>query len=119
MFRTAVPGDIDNIFDNLLSNAVKYTPPSGRVSVKLEQSDGGFLLRIQDSGIGIPPAAMPNLFKEYYRAPNAKEASPHGTGLGLALVQKLVQKYAGRIHVDSKLNEGSTFEVFLQADSEN
>jgi len=119
MVRTAVPGDIDNILDNLLSNAVKYTPASGQVSIRLGRSDGGYLLRVQDNGIGIPESARPNLFKEYYRAPNAKEASPHGTGLGLALVQKLVQKYSGRIRVESRQNEGTTFEVFLPADSGN
>jgi signal transduction histidine kinase len=117
MMRTAVKEDIENVMGNLLSNAVKYTAGAGTVSVDLRQSDGGYRLSVDDTGIGIPKEALPNLFKEYYRAPNAKLASPHGTGLGLALVQKLVQKYGGRIRVDSRLNEGTHFEVFLPAES--
>jgi signal transduction histidine kinase len=117
MMRTAVKEDIENVMGNLLSNAVKYTPGPGTVVADLRQSDGGYRLSIEDTGIGIPKEALPNLFKEYYRAPNAKLASPHGTGLGLALVQKLVQKYGGKIRVDSRLNEGSHFEVFLPIES--
>jgi two-component system sensor histidine kinase VicK len=59
---------------------------------------------------------MPNLFREYFRAPNAREMTRHGTGLGLALVQKLVVRYGGKIRVNSRLNEGSTFEVILPAE---
>lgn len=117
MIRVAVKEDLENIVGNLLSNAVKYTPAAGKVTISLHQSNGEYRLKVEDTGIGIPKEAMPNLFKEYFRAPNAKEASPHGTGLGLALVQKLTQKYGGRIRVDSRLNEGTLFEVFLPAGS--
>ncbi len=117
MVRSAVKGDIENIFGNLFSNAVKYTPPEGTITASLNEADRGFRLRVEDTGIGIPTESMPNLFREYFRAPNAKEASRHGTGLGLALVHKLVQKYGGRIRVDSRLNEGSLFEVWLPAEA--
>ncbi len=117
MARTAVKGDIENIFGNLFSNAVKYTPPNGKVTVRLGEAAGGYRLRVEDTGIGIPAESMPSLFREYYRAPNAKEASRHGTGLGLSLVHKLVQKYGGKICVDSRVNEGSTFEIWLPAES--
>jgi len=113
MVRRAVAGDIEKILGNLFSNAVKYTPAGGRVQISLEAEDGHCTLRVSDTGIGIPPESMPNLFKEYYRAPNAKEATRHGTGLGLALVQQLVRKYDGRINVESRLDEGTTFEVVL------
>ncbi len=116
MVRTAARGDIENIMGNLLSNAVKYTPEGGRVTAALEEAGGGYEFHVQDTGIGIPAESMPNLFQEYFRAPNAKEATRHGTGLGLALVLKLVQKYGGRIRVESRVNEGTRFDVFLPAE---
>jgi two-component system, OmpR family, phosphate regulon sensor histidine kinase PhoR len=116
MIRTAVKGDMENIFGNLLSNAVKYTKEGGRITASLHPEGKGYRLKVEDTGIGIPKEAMPNLFREYFRAPNAREVTRHGTGLGLALVQKLVVKYGGKIRVNSRLNEGSTFEVFLPAE---
>lgn len=118
MTRTAVRADLENILGNLFTNAVKYTPEDGRVTLALTAENGGHRLRVEDTGIGIPKESMPSLFREYYRAPNAKEATRHGTGLGLALVQKLVRKYGGQIRVQSRLNEGSLFEVFLPAERE-
>jgi signal transduction histidine kinase len=113
MKRTAVRGDLENILGNLLSNAVKYTREGGRVTAELEAIDGAHLLRVRDTGIGIPAASLPNLFREYFRAPNAKELTRHGTGLGLALVKKLVEKYGGTIRVESRVDEGTLFEVVL------
>jgi signal transduction histidine kinase len=118
MIRTAVKGDMDNILSNLLSNAVKYTQPEGRIGVSLKADGRAFVLRVEDTGIGIPRESLPSLFREYFRAPNAREATRHGTGLGLALVQKLVQKYGGKIRVDSRLNEGSVFEVLIPAEGD-
>ena len=60
-----------------------------------------------------PKDALPKLFTEYFRATNAREMERHGTGLGLALVQRLVRKYGGRIRVDSVLNRGTLVEVLL------
>jgi signal transduction histidine kinase len=111
--RMAAKGDLEKILSNLLSNAVKYTRPAGRIDARLEDSPGGILFRVKDNGIGIPKEAIPNLFTEYFRAPNAREMERHGTGLGLALVQRLVRKYGGRIHVDSVLHHGTLVEVLL------
>jgi signal transduction histidine kinase len=113
LVRKAAHGDLEKILGNLLSNAVKYTNSGGRISVRLEESPGGILFRVKDTGIGIPKSAMPRLFTEYYRAPNAKEMERHGTGLGLALVQKLVRKYDGKIRVDSVEGRGTLVEVVL------
>ncbi len=111
--RTAAKGDLEKVMSNLLSNAVKYTPPGGRIDARLEDSPGGVVFRVKDTGIGIPRDALARLFKEYFRAPNAKSMERHGTGLGLALVQKIVRKYGGRIRVDSVVDKGSLFEVLL------
>ncbi|MBD3163144.1 MAG: hypothetical protein GF346_11895 [Candidatus Eisenbacteria bacterium] len=113
LIRLAARGDLENIIGNLFSNAVKYTPRGGKIDASLEDAPGGVVFRVRDSGIGIPKEALPRLFTEYFRASNAKEMARHGTGLGLALVQKLVRKYGGRIRVDSTEGRGSVFEVFL------
>ncbi len=68
----------------------------GGLTRDLEDSPGGILFRVKDTGIGIPKDAIPKLFTEYFRATNARDMERHGTGLGLALVQRLVRKYGGR-----------------------
>ncbi len=109
----AASGDMEKIFGNLLSNAVKYTPRGGTIQVELIEAPTGFLFRVKDSGIGIPKDALPRLFTGFFRAPNARAMERHGSGLGLVLVQKLVQKYGGRIRVASREGEGARFEVLL------
>ncbi len=104
---------IDRIIGNLISNAIKYTPAGGHVRVGLKCVDREALIQIADSGIGIPEASLPHLFEEFYRAPNAKAIQKEGTGLGLAITRDLVVRYGGRITVESKLGEGTTFTVIL------
>ena len=96
LMRMAAKGDLEKVLSNLLSNAVKYTRPKGRIDARIEDSPGGILFRVKDTGIGIPRDAIPKLFTEYFRATNARDMERHGTGLGLALVQRLVRKYGGR-----------------------
>jgi len=104
--------ELDRIFNNLASNAVKYTP-QGRVSILLERYDGYARTVVSDSGIGIPEEALPNLFQEFYRAPNAKAIEAAGTGLGLSIVKDLVERYGGSIGVESREREGTAFTVDL------
>jgi signal transduction histidine kinase len=108
---------LDRIFVNLVGNAIKYTPPGGsvtvamqRVEVGLGQSDG-IEVQVIDDGIGIPEESLPQLFQEFYRAPNAKSSSEVGTGLGLAIVKDLVDRYGGCIEVESAVGQGTTFTV--------
>ncbi len=108
---------LDRILVNLVGNAVKYTPAGGSVTVSLQrvQAADGLAEEIQvqvaDTGIGIPEEALPHLFEEFYRAPNAKALDEVGTGLGLAIVKDLVDRYRGRVEVQSTLGEGTTFTV--------
>jgi signal transduction histidine kinase len=104
-------GDLDRIFVNLVGNAVKYTPPGGAVIVSMQQTDGQAQVEVSDTGIGIPEEALPHLFEEFYRAPNAKKLAEVGTGLGLAIVKDLVERYGGRIWVKSAVGQGTTFTV--------
>ncbi len=100
---------LDRIFVNLVSNAVKYTPSGGSVTVSMRQVEGQAQVKVTDTGIGIPEEALPHLFEEFYRAPNAKALDAIGTGLGLAIVKDLVERCGGRIEVESAVGQGSTF----------
>jgi len=104
---------IDRIFNNLVSNAMKYTPPEGKVTVRLARVNGEAQVTIEDTGIGVPEDAMQHLFEEFYRAPNAKEMEREGTGLGLTIVKDLITRMGGHISVKSTQNVGSQFTVTL------
>jgi signal transduction histidine kinase len=104
--------ELDRMFNNLVSNAIKYTH-EGEVRLMLERVDGGARIVVRDTGIGIPEGALPQLFDEFYRAPNAKSVEEKGTGLGLSIVKDLVERYGGEIEVESVEGEGSTFRVTL------
>ena len=102
---------LDRIFVNLVSNAVKYTPSGGTVTVSVRRVEEGAQVEVADTGIGIPEEALPHLFEEFYRAPNAKALDEVGTGLGLAIVKDLVERYGGRIEVESRVGRGAAFAV--------
>jgi signal transduction histidine kinase len=111
-----VEGNSDDLFDavlNLVENAVKYTDSGGTIKVALRPADGGWELAVSDTGIGIPQAALPNLFQEFFRAGNAIRRKIEGTGLGLSIVEQIVRMHGGRIRADSEENRGSTFTVWL------
>ncbi len=109
---TANEEDLDRLIMNLLENAVKYTPPKGSVGLQLRMNGKEVHIAVADTGIGISPESLPRIFEEFYRAQNAKEAGD-GTGLGLSLVKRIVDRYRGEIDVQSKVREGSTFRVTL------
>jgi len=104
---------LDRIFVNLVGNAIKYTPAGGRVTVAMQRLEDGIEVRVIDDGIGIPEEALPQLFQEFYRAPNAKASDEVGTGLGLAIVKDLVDRYHGCVEVESSVGQGSTFTVIF------
>ncbi|MCX8066932.1 MAG: GAF domain-containing sensor histidine kinase [Anaerolineae bacterium] len=102
---------MDRIFVNLIGNAIKYTPPGGQVTVVVRKVGDEAQVEVSDTGIGIPEEAIPHLFEEFYRAPNARAFNAVGTGLGLAIVKELVDRYRGRIEVKSRVGEGTTFTI--------
>ena len=104
--------ELDRILNNLVSNAVKYTQ-EGEVAVRLERANGLARMVISDTGIGIPADALPDLFREFFRARNAKAVDESGTGLGLSIVKNLVERYGGDIEVVSEEGRGTTFTVTL------
>jgi len=106
------PIRLRQMLDNLIGNAIKYTPEGGSVSIKMSVQDEQLITSVKDSGIGIPLADQPHIFDKFYRASNAPKGVA-GTGLGLAIVKSIVDNHEGRIWVESKVREGSTFFVVL------
>ncbi|MGH9778173.1 MAG: sensor histidine kinase, partial [Candidatus Acidiferrales bacterium] len=103
------------VLQNLLDNAVQYTPAGGRITVRATASDGGIVISVADTGIGIPKADQERIFERFYRVDAARSREVGGTGLGLAIARHLVEAHGGRITVVSEVGRGSTFFVFLPA----
>ena len=103
---------IRSVLVNLITNAIKFTPDGGSVGIGVREDGGETVVAVRDTGIGIRAEDLPNLFQRFYRAPSSGQHAP-GTGLGLSIVKEIVQRHGGRIHVDSRPGEGSTFTVRL------
>ncbi|MFZ1881934.1 MAG: HAMP domain-containing sensor histidine kinase [Gaiellaceae bacterium] len=101
------------LVDNLVSNAIKFTPPGGRVAVRLSSGEGLVRFEVSDTGIGITEQERERLFERFFRSQNALERQIQGTGLGLYISKAIVEAHGGRIGVDSKAGEGTTFVVEL------
>jgi len=105
--------DLALLVRNLIDNAVRYTPPGGRVDVTVTTQDGHVLLRVADTGLGIPQRDLPRVFERFYRVDRARSRETGGTGLGLAIVKHVAENHGGEVTVTSELAAGSTFEVRL------
>jgi signal transduction histidine kinase len=102
---------IRQVLANLLDNALKYTPPGGCVEVKAWEADRQAMVAFKDTGVGIPPQELPRIWERLYRGD--KSRSQRGLGLGLSLVQAIIQAHGGRVAVTSAPGVGSTFEIAL------
>jgi signal transduction histidine kinase len=101
----------EQVAANLLDNAIKYTPAGGRVDVAVERENGRALLRVRDSGIGIPEAEQPQIWERLFRGDQSR--TERGLGLGLSLVKAVVEAHGGTVAVASTSGHGSTFTVSL------
>jgi PAS domain S-box-containing protein len=111
----ADPDLVRVIFQNLISNAVKYTPDKGKISVIVELRDEEVVIKVEDNGYGIPEGQQSKIFTKLFRADNAREVDPDGTGLGLYIVKAIADASGGRAWFKSKEGKGSTFYVALPA----
>lgn len=109
------PQHLQRVFVNLLSNAIKYTPEGGEIRVGLRRDGASIIATVSDTGSGIGPADLPHLFEEFYRANDPLNQQIRGTGLGLALVKRIVEAHHGTISVASQQGRGSTFTISLPA----
>ena len=103
---------LDLIVNNLLSNAFKYTEEGESITVKLYQEAGDLVLQVTDTGIGIPKEKQEKIFERFYQVESGRE----GSGIGLSLVQRLVELHHGRIELESEPGKGSTFSIYLPQD---
>ncbi len=102
--------------ENLLSNAMKYTPEGGAVTVRAgpdTAAPGWITWTVSDTGIGIPAAERPRLFRRFYRASTAVQARIPGTGLGLVITRTIVERHRGTIAVADGSGPGTTFVIRL------
>lgn len=101
------------IFQNVLSNAQRYTPAGGVIYFRASRRPTDILFTIRDTGIGIPHEAQKKMFTKLYRADNAQNVEPNGTGLGLYMVKSILDHAGGRIWFESEEGKGSTFYVTI------
>ncbi len=105
---------LKQILHNLLSNAIKYTPKGGTISIDAHcNGNNTVVVKIKDTGWGIPDEDMPYIFEKFYRSNSSETVNEDGTGLGLAIVKRILEQYSGTIDVYSKVGQGSEFTVSL------
>jgi len=114
--EAAIEGDpqaLRRVLMNLTENAVKYNRPGGSVTLSLQRAGDKVLLKVADTGIGIPAESLPRLFRRFYRVDKARSRQSGGTGLGLAICKSFVEAHGGRIDVSSTEGRGTVFTVEL------
>lgn len=105
-----------SVFDNLIENAVKYSNPPKKISVRLKSEPSGPVFEIRDNGIGIPPADLPHVYDRFYRSGHEMTRTAKGTGIGLWIVKKVVERHGGRISVRSDgVDQGTSVIVSFPA----
>jgi len=104
---------LEAALSNLLVNACKYTLAGGKITFVVEDQGDNYQIKIIDTGIGIPKDDLPCIFEEFHRAKNAQAIEKMGTGLGLAMSKEVVEMHQGKIWVESREGEGTTFFVSL------
>ncbi len=103
------------VLNNLVGNALRYTPAGGMITLAAEPSPAGVILRVSDTGAGIPPESLSRIFDRFYRTDAARQQSQGESGLGLAIARAIVEAHGGSISVASELGSGSTFTITAPA----
>jgi len=103
--------DLYQILFNLAENGIKYNVPGGKLTISLTRQEDDAVITVADTGVGIPDDAIPHLFERFFRVDKARSRKSGGSGLGLSIVQSMVEKNGGSIHVESIQQQGSTFTV--------
>lgn len=110
---SGVEEKINQLFDNLLTNAIKYNRQGGKIGVTLHQDTKSAYTRITDTGIGISHQSLKEVFTRHFQENTKPLGDAKGLGIGLSLVQEIVQLHQGKIHLESELGKGTIFTVIL------
>jgi signal transduction histidine kinase len=111
-----VTGDAERlaqVIDNIFNNAIKFTPRGGQVGCSLRREGDDAVVRISDTGRGIPPEELEDVFVKFFRSPGVQSDAIPGTGIGLAISKAIVEAHGGSIDLDSMVGVGTTFEIRL------
>lgn len=104
---------MEQVIANIVSNAIKYNRPGGTVTLSAFSQEDKVVIKVQDTGIGIPQEDIPRLFERFYRVDKARSRERGGTGLGLAIAKEIVEQHQGTIGVESQLDAGTTVTITL------
>ena len=104
---------MEQVIANIVSNAIKYNRPGGTVALSAFSQEDKVVIKVQDTGIGIPQEDIPRLFERFYRVDKARSRERGGTGLGLAIAKEIVEQHQGTIGVESQLDAGTTVTITL------
>ncbi|KRN77349.1 histidine protein kinase [Weissella minor] len=107
------PSKFTQVIDNLMNNAIKYSPDGGVITTRLVDKQKEVILSITDQGLGIPAKDVDHVFDRFFRVDKARSRAQGGTGLGLAISKEIVERFGGRIWVESIEGKGSTFYIAL------
>ena len=98
---------------NLVENALRHTGEGGSITIETAAARNGVLLKVSDTGTGIPPEHLPRIFERFYRADSGRSREAGGTGLGLAIVKHMVEAHGGSVTAESVVGSGTTIRVFF------
>ena len=104
---------IEQVLMNIMSNAIKFTPDSGKIDIYGGSADTDVWVRIEDTGVGIPPEDLEHVFDRFYRVDKARTRESGGTGLGLSIAKEIVTKHGGDISIESTLEVGTVVTITL------
>jgi signal transduction histidine kinase len=113
-----IEGDADRleqVISNLLDNAIRYTQGAGEIIVEMRQTEGFSVLRIKDTGRGIPEQDLENIMDRFYRVHKPRTRDEGGFGLGLAIVRQIVWKHGGTIDIQSKPGKGTSISLAFRS----
>jgi two-component system phosphate regulon sensor histidine kinase PhoR len=109
----ADPFRLEQVIGNLLENSIKYSPPGAEIAIRASLSGDGVELRVEDTGVGIPPGDLPHVFERFYRVEKARSREAGGTGLGLSIVKHIIGLHGGEVRAESVFGKGTAIVIQL------
>jgi len=103
--------DLYQIIFNLVENGIKYNISGGKLTITVHREEDNAILKVQDTGVGIPEESLSHVFERFYRVDKARSRKSGGSGLGLSIVRNMVERNGGQIFLESRIGVGTTFTV--------